>query len=278
MFQINFVVFVIMLSGIYYLSRNRVQFSGIILTIATFIKIYPLFLLVYAFFRRPVRKVFLTFLFAGILCFLIPSIQRGINKGFNDHITYYEVFLKEFQHGKLKVGEKVHTLKSFMFKAFAPETRNKDIQASNYPGLNRISNIIILVLLVYLVYLGWFQLRKGELQSAIPFISCVLIFTHLVSGITWTAHLVTMQFSYLPLFLINRHKIQNKAHGIFHFFLISIAFFLAIEGSDTTGKFLYSGIRSWDIFVLFPIVLFGYYSWMLTRKNLFTAPLKHSAL
>ena len=64
MFQINFVVFVIMLAGIYYLSRNQVQLSVIFLTIATFIKIYPLFLLIYAFFRRPVKKIFLTLLFS----------------------------------------------------------------------------------------------------------------------------------------------------------------------------------------------------------------------
>jgi hypothetical protein len=278
MFQINFVVFVIMLAGIYYLSRNRNQLSGIFLTVATFIKIYPLFLLIYSFFRQPVKKVFLTLMFVGFLCVFIPSIQRGVGKGLNDHITYYEVFLKEFQHGKLKVSEKVHTLKSFMFKAFIPETRNRDINSSEYPQLNTISNIIILALLGFLLYLGWFQLRKGQLHSAIPFISCVLIFTHLVSGITWTAHLVTMQFSYLPLFLINRHEIQNKAHGIFHLFLIGIALLLAIEGSDTTGKLLYSAIRTWDIFVLFPLVLFVYYSWMVTRKNLFNTPVKHSAL
>ncbi len=278
MFQINFVVFIIMLGGICYLSRHRIQLSGIFLTIATFIKIYPLFLLAYAFFRQPVKKVFLTFILGALLCVFIPSIQRGMGKGLQDHITYYEVFLKEFQNGKLKVGEKVHNFKSFMFKVFAPETRNQDIHSSEYPGLNRICNIVLLTLFGFLLYLGWYQLKKGELQSAIPLISCILIFTHLVSGITWTAHLVTLQFSYLPLFLFSRKEFRNKTHGVLHFFLIFIAFFLAVEGSDTTGNYLYHALRIWDIFVFFPLVLFGYYAWMVTRKNLFTAPVTHSNL
>jgi hypothetical protein len=266
MYQINFVVFTLIIAGIYFLSRSKEDGAGILLCLASFIKIYPVFLLIYVFFSKMTKKAFFAIAITVVLCIVVPSAQRGFTKGLNDHLKYYEVFLKEFQEGKLKVGEKVHTFKSFSFKILAPETLNSDVDTDDYPVENTISNAFLIALLILIVFLSWFQIRKGQASMNVAMISCILIFTHLVSGITWSAHMVTTMFSYLPLFLVNPKKLSGLGMRIFHYSLIVIAFFLAIEGSDTTGKFIYHAIRVVDFFVIFPLILLGYYSWMIIRR------------
>ena len=100
--------------------------------------------------------------------------------------------------------------------------------------------------------------QQGDLIS-LAGIASLFLFTHLFSGITWTAHFVTSMFYYLPLFLIDFRKLKIPVK-VFHVLLIFFVFFLAVEGSDTTGREVYNFIRLYDVFVLVPLLLFLYYT------------------
>jgi len=123
-----------------------------------------------------------------------------------------------------------------------------------------VSNIIILILFSVLVAMIWVQIRKRRQEFSILILSSILIFTHMISGISWTAHFVTAMFWYLPLFLIDRKSFTLKSSWIFNIVLVVLVFFLAVEGSDTTGRTVYALIRRYDIFVFMPLVLFFYYA------------------
>ncbi len=258
MFQMNFVVFTIILAGILYMSRKKPSVAAVLFTLATFIKVYPVFFVFYIFAVKRTKAVFLAIAVTGIFCIVAPSVQRGLTAGVKDHITYYKTFLTEFGEGKVVDIGMNHTLRAFMLKAFAPETRDRDVYLDDYPGISTISRLALLALFVGLAAALVIQIRRGEGVLSVPFVACLFIFTHLFSGITWTAHLVTSMFYYLPLFLIDYRKLKTPVR-VFHFVLIFLVFFLAVEGSDTTGKMIYTFIRTYDLFVVVPLLLFGYY-------------------
>jgi hypothetical protein len=193
------------------------------------------------------------------LCLALPSLQRGLSNGINDHLIYYQTFLREFKEGKVIPDLKNHTIKSFFIKAIDKTAHTDTINISDYKAQMRISNIILLIMLVVLSGAIYSQVTRHERGFSFMILSAIFIFTHMISGITWAAHLVTSLFWFLPLFLIDWKKFTGPYQRVFHFFLIFIALFLAIEGSDTTGKSLYTFLRTFDVFVIYPVILFFYY-------------------
>ncbi len=268
MFQMNLLVFTLCVAGIYFFSRKQSHWASLFLVAATFIKVYPVFLLAFVFITSLKSGKTILYTTGGILaCLLISIIPRGFETGLNDYISYYFSFLKEFQEGRIITIDANHTFKAFILKAFYPETRNVDIIASDYSLAVRIAEIILLLLFVSVIISSWKVIKSGSREKILIIFSLVFIFTHLFSGITWTAHLVTAMFSFLPLFLIDRKKIEGKTHRIVYFLLAGMAFLLAIEGKDTTGRWLYYNLRHYDIFVIYPLVLFIYYTFIVAGKN-----------
>ncbi len=259
MFQMNFVIFTMLVAGVWYMSRHRHMHAAVLFTLATFIKVYPLFFVLYVLALKRSRGVLLAVVFTGLFCVVVPSAQRGFSTGLNDHLTYYETFLKDFKEGRVITTKVNHTLRSFVLKAFVPEARDLDVYPQDYPGVFRLSGLALLVLLGLLAAALGMQIRQqGDLIS-LAGIASLFLFTHLFSGITWTAHFVTSMFYYLPLFLIDFRKLKIPVK-VFHVLLIFFVFFLAVEGSDTTGRAVYNFIRLYDVFVLVPLLLFLYYT------------------
>jgi len=258
MFQMNFVIFTLVLAGLWYMSRRKDATAAVIYTVAAFIKVLPVFFTVYIFGVRRSRKVFLAIAITGIFCVLAPALQRGLSAGYADHLSYYETFLKDFKQGKVITKEVNHTLRSFTLKAFVPAARDTEVYPGQYPGTFRITSIILLLMLAAMTAAFAMQARRGNHAFTPAGIAVLFIFTHLFSGISWTAHYVTSMFYYLPLFLIDYRRL-NIPVRIFHFLLMAMVFFLAVEGSDTTGRTIYDFIRTYDIFVVVPLLLFTYY-------------------
>ena len=57
MIQLNFILFVVILIGFYYLSKRKPYIAGILFTLITFIKIVPVFLAAYVFLFHFSRRV-----------------------------------------------------------------------------------------------------------------------------------------------------------------------------------------------------------------------------
>jgi len=267
MYQVNFFIFTLCITGIYYYSKNKVHLSAIFFLIATFIKVFPVFFLLYVVIKHVrSKKVILYTLTGFFLCVTFSISPRGFETGINDHITYYFTFLDEFQKGEVITWHTNHTLKAFILKAFYPETRNIDINTSIYTTPLQVGNFFLFAIFIILMVMSVIVVKSKESKNLIINFSLIFIFTHLVSGITWTAHLVTMMFSYLPLFLLDVKKIHSIVHKVIHIILIITAFFLAIEGKDTTGEWLYYKLRYADIFVIYPLILFTYYCFIIINK------------
>jgi hypothetical protein len=264
MFQVNYLLLTFTMSGIYFLSKDRPEKAVIFFTIATFFKIVPVFFLVFTLLKYRSFKLYVYSFAAAVFCLILPAAERGLDRTILDYQHYYEVFLKEFKNGKVLAAPASHTLKAGILKMFYPETRDEVFNKDNYKSALGIANWVLLAMFIMLTAaLVWNM--KTEKKISMLFLADIFIFSHLASGMTWTHHMVTATFSLLPFVLLGYQNLKG-GHRILYYSGIAVLVFMAVEGSDTTGKVLYRFVRYYDIYVIVPFLLFFYYLWLQFRN------------
>ena len=267
MYQVNYIILVVILAGIYYLSRKKPHMAGILFTIITFIKVIPVFLAAFVFLFHFSRKVLISMVLTGVLCLTIPISFRGWEQWKQDHVDFYEILVDQYVvEGRIVADQANHSLKAGFIKTFYPETRtNENVSPDDYPGFVLVMNIITIMLVIALVINGVLLKRRNKYFS-LAYLASIIIFTHLFSGITWTAHLVTLIFCLLPVLLIDVKKLKTGGKLAYWAF-IALMVFLGIEGSDTVGEKIYLAIRFYDIYTYLLVVLFIYSSWVVFDRR-----------
>ncbi|QCK15783.1 glycosyltransferase family 87 protein [Mangrovivirga cuniculi] len=272
-YQVNFLLLTITLLGIYYFFKNKPVAAVIFIAIAASIKIIPVvilgFIVVY---HWKNIKVWLAASGTVLLCFLIPLVT----KGWQVYINYYDFFLKKAQNQAAEglISYTNHSLMALIVKLIATETINNAVSPEVMEQAALYRNIILLALIILISIVIFISIRRRNNIDNLFVFAILFCFTHLVSTITWTAHLVTFMYILLPLFLTHREFVRLKWEKVFVYFLIIIAFVLGIEGSDTTGKLLYNVLRTYDIFTLYLVVILLYFS----GKIFFSKDLKKDRL
>ncbi|MTI29807.1 glycosyltransferase family 87 protein [Xanthovirga aplysinae] len=261
MVQVNFLVFFICVCGVYFLSKKKPHWAVVYFIMATFIKLTPIFLALFVPLFYRTKKVWIMATLCTLFCLSIPLLFRGLERGMNDYYYYYNLFIEGYMDGQLIVKNTNHNLKSFLMKIFYPESNSQIVFSKDFKTLFTLANLGLFIMALVLVGNGLAQ-HKQKIKVSLANLGALFIFSHLASGITWSAHLVSAMFFFMPLFLFN-FQLLRGFHKTIHLFLMGIALFIGIEGSDTTGKTLYEFIRRYDIFVLFPLILFFYYSYLL---------------
>src|ERR1035441_10552847 len=172
--------------------------------IATFIKIIPVFFLIWLIFRGNFRTYVKMFI-AVSLCIIIPIIWRGFNTGLMDLNHYYIQFLKPFQDGRVEYPFTNQSLSAAIYRLFQPlqdtlnlgEDHAQDFQPFYLP-LIMVKKIYTccaaFLFLTFLAFLSFLRFKKKEIT--ILEVSVVLLITHLLSSITWDYHLVSLLFIY----------------------------------------------------------------------------------
>ncbi len=268
MFQVNQIIFFFMVVGIYKLTRKKPHLAGLVFTVITLIKIIPVFLAAYVFFYHFSRKVATTMILTAMICLLLPAAMRGPSMLYQDYESYYTEFLKEYVvEGRILTQIGNHSLKGGLFKSIHPETRdNQYIYPEDYPQTVLFITIIQGCLLIILIFNG-FIMHKRKVPWSLSYLASIILFTHLYSGITWTAHLVTVTFCILP-FLLVEVKQMKPAPRVFYYTGFIFLLFLAIEGSYLVGENGSLFLRYYDIISYMLMGLFLFNSWVVwSRKS-----------
>jgi hypothetical protein len=267
MFQINYLILLFILGGIFYLSEKRPHIAGILFTIVTLIKVIPVFLAAYVFIFHFSRKVVLSMALTALLCLTLPISTRGLNRWVQDHVDNYEVLVQQYiLEGRIVADQANHSLKAGFIKTFYPETRtNENVPSSDYRGIIRLLTILQVLLLMTLIF-NAFILKRRKQYFSLAYLASILLFTHLFAGITWTAHLVTLIFCLLPILLINVRSLKLPGK-IAYWAFIALMVFLGMEGSDTVGEKICLAIRFHDIYTYLLLGLFIYYSWLVMDRR-----------
>ena len=267
MFNVNYLLFVCILWGVYLLIQRKPHLAGIIFTVLTFIKIMPVVLAAYVFIFHFSRRVVVSMALTALLCISLPAPFRGMEQWVSDHVQHYEKVITPYVlKGRTVTTKTNHNLKSGIIKAFHPESRDKvDVYPENHPRTFKYITFLEVLLLGVLILNG-VLLKKRGIYFSLPYLASFLLFMNLLSGLTWSAHMVNMMFCLLPLVLIDSRRLHVWGKTFFYS-VLCIFLFLLFEGVDTTGVKINHLIMYFDIFTIQLLGLFVFCSWVILSRQ-----------
>src|SRR5246127_347885 len=236
--QMNELVLLLSLAAVYNHLVKKDHYAIPLVVIATFIKIIPLFILVWILSKSNLKNYIRAFIYS-VICIAAPLVLRGVHQGVIDLQEYYITFLQPFQEGRVEPKLQNYGLSAALYKVFSytadGEKYNYIITILPTATINLIYKCIILFLLA--AFAG--MLIYGRLKKApvsLYEISFILMFTNLVSGITWEYHLVSLFF---VASIVALDYFNSKTNKIVIYILGFLLFFNLIIGADTVGYYLY---------------------------------------
>jgi hypothetical protein len=257
--QVNLLTFVLCLLGIQAFVAKREVAAGGWLVAATAIKLTPLFFLAWVV-TRGTRRSVLAVLAFGSLCLMLPVVQRGVAQGSADLTEYYASFLHQFAAGAVVTNYRNQNLAALVYRAVVPAAA-EDVHPYEYAYLSSLVaaapllyHILALVVLAgFLVHL--IRLRNAHQPVGALEISSVFLTSHLLSGITFKAHLVTLLFVFYAFFTLDPTRIgraRRWALGLAWSGIVVIGL-----GRDLIGSRLHHYLAGYSLFVWVMLLLFG---------------------
>jgi hypothetical protein len=257
--QVNLLTFVLCLLGIQAFVAKREVAAGGWLVAATAIKLTPVFFLAWAVIRGQ-RRSLLAVLAFGTLCLTLPIIQRGVAQGATDLTDYYETFLHQFAAGAVVTNYRNQNLAALVYRAVVPAAA-EDLPRYEYaylPSLKTAAPLIyrvlaLVVLAAFLTHL--IRLRSAHQPVGALEVASVFLTSHLLSGITFKAHLVTLLFVFYAFFALDPKLVGRAGRWALGLAWGSIA--LIGLGRDLVGSHIHHYLAGYSIFVWVMLLLFG---------------------
>jgi glycosyl transferase family 87 len=256
--QVNLLTFVLCLLGIRAIIRSREVAGGGWLVAATAIKLTPVFLVAWALIRGS-RRTLAAVAGFGMASVALPIFQRGFSQGLLDLTTYYQTFLQQFAAGGVVTNYRNQNLAALIYRAMIPGTSG-DVPPYEYaylPALQGAAPLIyrtlaaalLVVFLIHLIRLRVNRQPIGALEIAGAFLA-----SHLLSGITWKAHLVTLLFVFYAFFSADSQRMSQAGRAML---LLAWAGIVAIGlGRDIVGSRLHHYLAGYSVFVWVMLLLF----------------------
>ena len=211
--QVNILTFFLCLLGVKALVEKRELTAGGWLVAATAIKVTPIFFPIWAVLRGNRRTVMAVAVF-GALVLILPIAQRGVPLGVNDLTEYYRTVLHQFVNGAVVPNYRNQNLAGMVFRAFTPRVSD-DVPPYDYAYLSSYAGAAPLVykgaaLLILATFLGFmFRYRVRRRPIGALEICSVFLASHLLSGITWKAHLVSLLFTSYVFFAMDLSVLKS---------------------------------------------------------------------
>jgi hypothetical protein len=226
---------------------------------ATALKLTPIFFALWAAIRGTRRTVAAVAGF-GLLALTLPMLQRGPRQGMIDLNAYYQAFLHQFAAGAVLTNYRNQNLAALVYRALVPGSSG-DTPPYDYAYLASLQAWApLLYRVLALGILGVFLFHLIRLRVAAkpvgPFeIASVFLASHLLSGITWKAHLVTLLFVFYVFFSQDREGLSKRSR-----IALSIAWGAIASvglGLDLIGAALYHYQAGYSVFVWVMLLLFA---------------------
>ena len=266
--QMNEPVLALCLLGVLLLLKKKETPAIICFVIATFIKIIPIFFIIWLLIRGNF-KTYIKVAIAIVLCFLIPLIWRGFDLGTQDLKHYYQTFIEPFQNGKVEAYYSNESLSSSIYKIFIPEVDewHYDFTIIQLPlALVKKINLICVATLFLSFVSTIIYLRIIKKPISFLEISLILLATHLLSGITWDYHLVSLFFVYTT-FIILRKQLKSPLSKTFFWFIIFLMTINSIAGTDTIGEMPFRYFQGYGILTWLMLILYFFFLYQCIFKN-----------
>jgi len=255
--QINEVIFVLALLGVDAHLRGWDVRSAAYFVVATAIKITPVFFVIWLVLRGR-RRAALAVPPLALACVAAPLLMRGPTTGSAELSEYYHSFLAGFQHGQVLTNGRVQNLGAMVYRMMRPAETPERLDYAFLPASDRATALayraaVILLFLLFLGNLGFLRARAAAL-SAVE-LSTVFLIGHLLSPITWRAHLVSLLFVF-STFLALRPATLPTSQRMILYALWALMLVSGLEGRDIVGNQAFSYIAGYSIVVWTMLLLF----------------------
>ena len=257
--QVNLLIFCFCLLGVRAFLARSDPTAGAWIVAATALKLTPVFFALWAAIRGTRRTVAAVAGF-GVLALVLPVLQRGARQGVIDLSAYYQAFLQQFAAGAVLTNYRNQNLAALVYRALVPGSSG-DTPPYDYAYLASLHAWApFLYRVLALGVLGVFLFHLIRLRAATkpvgPFeIASVFLASHLLSGITWKAHLVTLLFVFYVFFSQDREGLSKTSRLALLMAWGAIA--SAGLGLDLIGATLYHYQAGYSVFVWVMLLLFG---------------------
>ena len=255
--QVNEVIFVLTLLGIdAHLRALDVRAAGYFVA-ATALKITPVFFVIWLILRGR-RRAVLAVPPLALACVVGPLLLRGPATGGAELAEYYHSFLEGFQHGQVLTDQRVQNLGALVYRMMRPAETPEHLQYDYVPASEGAAALTYKIgaaflLLLFLGNLGLLRAR-GVAPSALEF-STVFLISHLLSPITWKAHLVSLLFVFYTFLLLRPAGLPAPLRvaliGLWG--LIGVS---GLSGRDLIGRNAYYYLGGYSVVVWTMLLLF----------------------
>jgi hypothetical protein len=253
--QMNLVIFVLCLLGARGIVLGRAWSVGW-LVVATLIKITPIFFVVWAVVRGGWRA-FRAALVVGLAGLLLPIAQRGPSLGIADLTAYYDSFLQQFAAGGVVTPYTNQTIGAMVYRAV---TTPKSPQPFEYHYLSSLQpsapviyrTLAVIIFSVFLLHL--FRLARARQPFTSFEIASVFLVGHLLSGVTWKAHLVTLLFVFYSLLALDHRALHRGARLGLGAAWLGMAV-IGLSGRDLVGSTIHHYVGGYSVFVWVMLLL-----------------------
>jgi hypothetical protein len=257
--QVNQLTFVLCLVGIAAFVAGREVAGTGWLVAATAIKLTPFFFVIWAVIRGS-RRALAGVVGFGALTVALPIVQRGVTQGLLDLTTYYHSFIQQFASGFVVTNYRNQNLAAMIYRAVIPRA-SEDAWPYDYaylPSLQAAAPLIyrvlgLALLAIFLAHL--IRLRTSGRPVGALEVSSVFLVSHLLSGITWKAHLVTLLFVFYVFFTLDIRRMSRP--GGIALGLAWAAIMVIGLGRDLVGSRLHHYFAGYSVFVWVMLLLFG---------------------
>jgi hypothetical protein len=245
--QVNLIVFVLSLLAVRGMIMGRA--SGVAwAVIATALKITPIFFVIWAVIRGGWRVLRMAVV-VGLVALCSPVAQRGIWQGLTDLTTYYEGFLHQFTTGTVVTTYTNQNLAAMVYRAAVPPELPGQFRYDYLPALATAAptlhhTLAIMVLLAFLLNL-WRLTRTNRRPTPLE-ITSVFLTGHLLSGITWKAHLVTLLFVFYSFLSLDPRPSGRPARLALTVAWAGIAV-IGLTGRDLVGHTVHHYIGGYSL-------------------------------
>ena len=267
--QINEILLILCLLGIYAYLKKRVGLSCALFTVATFIKIIPVFFLFWVIIRGR-TKALISVMLTTAVCFALPILQRGFHTGISDLAEYDQSLLKSFRQGRVVTEYTYQNLASAIYRMALPSQNEENL---NYQYISLSENTaaiiyklsFIIILLLFVSNLVFLSVKKIPIS---PFeISSTFLVGHLLSVRTAKAHLITLIFVLMAFLLVDYKKLTKYYKYVF-WVLYCLIVILGVTGGDILGSKLHLYFGGYSVITWTLLILFICSVWFSTKLSM----------
>ena len=255
--QLNEIILVLCLLGIKaYLDRKDGWAAAAFVTAAA-IKLVPAVFVVWLVVRGR-RRAALAVSPVTAACLVLPLVFRGVAAGERDLVQYQTKVLSTFEQGHVISSSTNQDLGALVYRltVSARDDYNSDyrtlVPTSERTAAAIYRTAFAVVLLAFLSNLGILRWRHAPLTAFE--LGSVFLVGHLLSGITWKAHLVTFLFTFYCFLSIRVTNLPPRLRAFVYVLLAMMM--IGTAGRDLVGRKVQHWIDGYSLIVWVEVLLF----------------------